>query len=97
MRAEPVPPRRDARPEYLGIENRGSDIQGERLAGAERVQRPGETLALNIWASRTEALGADATQIANLSSAVLMVMVLAFSLLAHVLEHRIRRNMGEKA
>lgn len=59
--------------------------------------RPGETLALNIWASRTEALGADATQIANLSSAVLMVMVLAFSLLAHVLEHRIRRNMGEKA
>ena len=57
--------------------------------------RPGETLALNIWASRTEALSADATEIANLSSAVLMIMVLSFSLLAHLLEGRIKRKMGD--
>lgn len=57
--------------------------------------RPGETLALNIWASRTEALSADASEIANLSSAVLMIMVLSFSILAHVLERRIKRSMGD--
>lgn len=57
--------------------------------------RPGETLALQIWASRTEALSADSAKIANLSSAVLMVMVLAFSLLARALERKIKRKMGE--
>ena len=57
--------------------------------------RPGETLALNIWGSRTEALAADAAEIANLSSAVLMIMVLSFSLLAHLLEGRIKKKMGD--
>lgn len=57
--------------------------------------RPGETLALHIWAARTEALSADSAEIANLSSAVLMIMVLGFSLLAHTVEKRIRRKMGE--
>jgi phosphate transport system permease protein len=57
--------------------------------------RPGETLALAIWGSRTEALSADAAEIANLSSAILMAMVLSFSLLAHLLEGRIRRKMGD--
>lgn len=57
--------------------------------------RPGETLALHIWAARTEALSPDAEEIANLSSAVLMVMVLGFSLAAHGLERRIRSKMGE--
>lgn len=57
--------------------------------------RPGETLALHIWAARTEALSPDASKIANLSSAVLMIMVLSFSLLAHSIERRIRKKMGE--
>lgn len=47
--------------------------------------RPGETLALYIWASRTEALAANAAQMANLSSAILMLLVLSFSLGARYL------------
>jgi phosphate transport system permease protein len=48
--------------------------------------RPGETLALHIWGMRTEgSLNPDATRIANLSSAVLIVMVLSFTLLARYL------------
>jgi len=42
--------------------------------------RPGETLALHIWASRTEAVAPNAAQIANISSAVLIIMVFAFSI-----------------
>ena len=57
--------------------------------------RPGETLSLAIWGARTEALSADSAEIANLSSAVLMIMVLAFSILAHTLEGRIKKKMGD--
>lgn len=42
--------------------------------------RPGETLALKIWSSRTEAVAKNAGQIADLSAAVLIIMVFAFSL-----------------
>ena len=60
--------------------------------------RPGETLALNIWASRTEALAPNAADIANLSSAILMIMVFSFSIGARFLssyldkKNRKRRN-----
>lgn len=56
--------------------------------------RPGETLALHIWAKRTEAVAPNAAEIANLSSAVLMVMVLVFSIGARVLSRRFERKMG---
>lgn len=56
--------------------------------------RPGETLALNIWALRTEALQADAVQQAAASSAILMIMVLTFSLAARYLSYRIDKKMG---
>ena len=56
--------------------------------------RPGETLALNIWALRTEALQADAAQQAAASSAILMIMVLTFSLAARYLSYRIDKKMG---
>lgn len=56
--------------------------------------RPGETLALNIWALRTEALQADAAQQAAASSAILMIMVLSFSLAARYLSYRIDNKMG---
>ena len=56
--------------------------------------RPGETLALNIWALRTEALQADAAQQAASSSAILMIMVLSFSLAARYLSYRIDKKMG---
>lgn len=54
--------------------------------------RPGETLALHIWASRTEALTPDATQIANLSSAVLVILVFLFSIGARVIGKRLDKN-----
>ena len=45
--------------------------------------RPGETLALHIWVMRTEgSLNPNATQIANFSSMILVIMTFVFSLLA---------------
>lgn len=58
--------------------------------------RPSETLALKIWSSRTEALGDNAAQLADVSSATLLFLVLLFSLLARFIGRRIdRRNKGE--
>jgi len=54
--------------------------------------RPGETLSLLIWASRSEAVSANATQIANLSSAVLMIMVFTFSIGARMLSRGINKK-----
>ena len=56
--------------------------------------RPGETLALHIWAMRTEALQADAAQQASAASALLVLLVVAFSLLARYLSYRIDTKMG---
>lgn len=56
--------------------------------------RPGETLALHIWALRTEALHADAAQQAVASSAILLLLVLAFSLGARYLSYRLDQKMG---
>ncbi|MGI6206407.1 MAG: phosphate ABC transporter permease PstA [Anaerovoracaceae bacterium] len=59
--------------------------------------RPGETLALHVWVMRTEgSLNPHSTDIANVSSAVLILLVLAFNLLARYLSRRIdRKNSGE--
>jgi len=54
--------------------------------------RPGETLSLLIWASRSESVSANATPIANLSSAVLMILVFTFSISARMLSHRINKK-----
>lgn len=56
--------------------------------------RPGETLALHIWAMRTEALHANAAQMASASSAILMVLVVTFSLAARYLSWKIDKKMG---
>lgn len=56
--------------------------------------RPGETLALHIWALRTEALEPNAVQFASTSSAILMIMVVSFSLAARYLSYRIDKKMG---
>ena len=55
--------------------------------------RPGETLSLHIWAMRTEGLAPNATQIANLSAAVLIILVLVFSIGARLLS----RHLDKKA
>lgn len=51
--------------------------------------RPAETLAVYIWKLNSEGMVPDAAQIANKSSAVLIVMVLLFNLLARVLGKKI--------
>lgn len=59
--------------------------------------RPGETLALHIWASRTEAVAPNAAQIANLSSAVLILMVFLFSIGSRVIGKVLNKQMsGDK-
>lgn len=50
--------------------------------------RPGETLALQIWASRTEAININATDIANFSSAILIIMVFVFSISARLISSK---------
>ena len=56
--------------------------------------RPGETLALSIWAARTEALAANSAQLANLASAMLMLLVLSFSLGARCLSSYLDTKSG---
>ena len=55
--------------------------------------RPGETLALQIWASRTEALSADAGVLADLSAAVLMVMICTFTVGARYISRRWQKRL----
>ncbi len=56
--------------------------------------RPGETLALHIWSSRTEAVAPNAAQIANLSSAILILMVFLFSIGSRALGRALTRKMN---
>jgi phosphate transport system permease protein len=57
--------------------------------------RPGETLALHIWVMRTEgSLNPNSGNIANFSAAVLIIMVLGFSLLARVMSYHIDKKVG---
>ncbi|MDW2798951.1 phosphate ABC transporter permease PstA [Clostridium boliviensis] len=57
--------------------------------------RPGETLALHIWVMRTEgSLNPHATEIANFSSAILVMLILGFSLTARIMSERIKRKSG---
>lgn len=60
--------------------------------------RPGETLALHIWAMRTEgSLYANSTEIANFSAAVLILMVFGFSILARLISQSLDKKMAGQA
>lgn len=54
--------------------------------------RPGETLALHIWVMRTEALAPDAAQVASVTSALLMLIVVGFTIVARYFCWRMDRN-----
>jgi phosphate transport system permease protein len=57
--------------------------------------RPGETLALHIWVMRTEgSMNPNATSIANLSAAILVILVFGFSIAARMMSRRIDRKTG---
>ncbi len=58
--------------------------------------RPGETLSLTIWASRTEAVAPNAAQIADISSAVLILMVFVFCIGSRIIGRILnKRLVGE--
>ena len=54
--------------------------------------RTGETLALHIWAMRSEAVDPNSAKIANFSAAILVIVVLLFSVIAR----RIVSNINKK-
>ena len=56
--------------------------------------RPSETLTLHIWALRTEALEVNANEQAAACSAILMILVVSFSLIARYMSYRIDKKMG---
>ena len=57
--------------------------------------RSAETLSLQIWDIQVNGQNQD---LANLASAVLLILVLAFSIGANVLSNKInKKNSGEKA
>ena len=55
--------------------------------------RPGETLALHVWVMRTEALSPDAGKIAGVTSAILMLVVVLFNILARYISWRLEKKM----
>ena len=54
--------------------------------------RTGETLSLHIWVMRSEAVDPDSAKIANFSAAILVIVVLLFSVIAR----RIVSNINKK-
>lgn len=56
--------------------------------------RPGETLSLVVWAARTEGVSSSAGETAAMASAVLMIMVLLFSVSARLLSRYITKKTG---
>ncbi len=57
--------------------------------------RSGETLSLHIWMLKSEGTNPKATEIAAFASAVLIILVLVFSLTARALSSRLdRKNLG---
>lgn len=60
--------------------------------------RQGETLSLHIWAIRSESIAENGEAIANFTSAVLVIVVLSFSLLARFLSAHIdKKTTGGKS
>jgi len=55
--------------------------------------RPADTLSVHIWALKTEGIAANAQQIADLSAAVLIILVFAFSLGSRALGRHLQKKM----
>ncbi|AGK97298.1 phosphate ABC transporter permease PstA [Clostridium pasteurianum] len=58
--------------------------------------RPAETLAVHIWKLNSEGMVPDASKIANGSSAVLVIMVLVFNVLARIIGKKIYNSYSGK-
>ena len=55
--------------------------------------RAADTLSVHIWALKTEGIAANSQQIADLSAALLIILVFAFSLGSRALGHRLEKKM----
>ena len=55
--------------------------------------RAADTLSVHIWALKTEGIAANSQQIADLSAAVLIILVFAFSWGSRALGHRLQKKM----
>ncbi|WP_105956331.1 phosphate ABC transporter permease PstA [Apilactobacillus quenuiae] len=55
--------------------------------------RPAETLAVHIWKVNSEGITPDANLVSSGSSAVLIILILLFNLLAHWIGNRLYRKM----
>jgi phosphate transport system permease protein len=60
------------------------------------LMRPAETLAVYIWQVNSEGMVPDAFQIANKASAVLVIMVLMFNILARIIGKKIYESYTGK-
>lgn len=60
------------------------------------VMRPAETLAVHIWKLNTEGLTADSDAVSATASAVLIIVVLLFNLMAHYLGNKLERKLTGK-
>jgi phosphate transport system permease protein len=58
--------------------------------------RPADTLAVHIWALKTEGVQVNADKIADFSAAVLIIMVFLFSFCARIISRRLERKMTGK-
>lgn len=58
--------------------------------------RPADTLAVHIWALKTEGVMPNADKIADFSAAILILLVFLFSLLARVISRRLDNKMTGK-
>jgi len=55
--------------------------------------RSADTLSVHIWALKTEGIAANSQQIADLSAAILIILVFAFSLGSRALGRRLQKKM----
>ena len=65
------------------------------------VMRPADTLAVHIWALKTEGVAANADQLSDISSAALILLVFVFSLGSRYIGSRLEDRLtgghkGEK-
>ena len=59
------------------------------------VMRPADTLAVRIWSMKTEGIEANASQLSDISSAVLIILVFAFSLGSRRIGTRLEKRMTD--
>lgn len=58
------------------------------------VMRPADTLAVHIWALKTEGVAANADQLSDISAAVLILMVFVFSLGSRCIGLRLEKKLS---